>query len=484
MKKKIQILSVTPEIFPLIKTGGLADVTGALPDVLADHGVAVRTLVPGYPKVWQAVGEGEELYYFPELFGGSARLFAAKAAGLDLLVLDAPHLYNRPGNPYMGPDGKDWPDNAARFAALGCVAAEIGNGILAAYQPDVIHAHDWQAALAPVYARFRGYPVKTVLTIHNLAYQGQFASWDFGMLGLPDAAFGLHGLEYYGGLGYLKGGLVCADAITTVSPSYAEEICTPAFGMGMQGLLHDRHHALHGIANGIDTAVWNPAVDDALAQSYDARSLGRRVHNKRAIEKRFGLDEDDGLLYCVITRLTWQKGMDILANNLDTLIETGARLALLGSGDGGLERQFLDAATRYPGRVGVVAAYDEPLSHLLFGGADAILVPSRFEPCGLTQLYGLRYGCVPVAARTGGLADTIVEANQAAIASGAATGVLFNPDNSEALGTALERTANLYADSKQWIGLQRAGMKTDVSWDASAARYAALYLELIEGKSA
>ena len=484
MKKTLQVLSVTPEIFPLIKTGGLADVVGALPGALADHHVAMRTLVPGYPKVWEALQEGQELYYFHDFFGGPARLFAAQVWGLDLIVLDAPHLYSRPGSPYMGYDGHDWPDNASRFAALGCAAAEIGNGILEAYQPDIIHAHDWQAALAPVYVRYREYSVKTVMTVHNLAYQGQFPSWDFDMLGLPGEAFSLHGLEYYGGIGYLKGGLACADAITTVSPSYAEEIRTPAFGMGLQGLLHEKHHVLHGIVNGIDTAVWNPAVDDALVQGYDSRSLGRRVHNKRAIEKRFGLDEEDGLLYCVITRLTWQKGMDILASRLDTLVETGARLALLGSGDGGLERQFLDTAARYPGRVGVVTGYDEPLSHLLFGGADAILIPSRFEPCGLTQLYGLRYGCVPIAARTGGLADTIVDANQAAIGAGAATGLLFDPNNGDVLGTTLERAADLYADHKIWSGLQRAGMKTDVSWDASAARYANLYLELIEGKSA
>jgi len=480
---EIKVLAVTPEIFPLIKTGGLADVTGALPGVLADHGVAVRTLIPGYPKVLDAIVAGQEVYHFPHLFGGTAKLIATKIAGLDLLVLDAPHLFGRPGNPYLGPDGKDWPDNQQRFAALACVASEVGRGILEGYQPDIVHAHDWQAALAPVYLYFNGHRVKSVVTVHNLAFQGQFPASEFAMLGLPDDAFGLHGVEYYGSVGYLKGGLACADAITTVSPTYAEEICTHAFGMGMQGLLRSRHTVLHGIVNGIDTKVWNPAIDDALAHCYDVRSLGRRLFNKRAIEKRFNLQEDDSLLYCVVSRLTWQKGLDILASNLDALVASGARLALLGSGDAELEQQFRDACLRHPGRIGVVTGYDEALSHLLMGGSDAILVPSRFEPCGLTQLYALRYGCVPVVARTGGLADTIVDANQAALAAGAATGVMFQSADGAALTGALERTARLYADRKQWAALQRAGMKTDVSWDASAARYAALYLELVEGQS-
>lgn len=481
---KIQVLAVTPEIFPLVKTGGLADVTGALPGALADHGVAVRTLIPGYPKVLSAIEQGEEVYHFPHLYGGSARLVATTVAGLDLLVLDAPHLFNRPGSPYIGPDGHDWFDNATRFAALGCVASEIGRGVLSGYQPDVVHAHDWQAGLAPVFLRFGGHRAKTVVTVHNMAFQGQFPAANFHLLGLPSDAFSLHGVEYYGGIGYLKGGLACADAITTVSPTYAEEVCTSAFGMGLQGLLHARHNVLHGIVNGIDTSVWNPATDDALAQSYDIRSLGRRATNKRAIEKRFNLDEDDSLLYCVVSRLTWQKGLDILADSLDNLVASGARLALLGAGDAALEQKFIDANSRYPGRVGVVTGYHEPLSHLLMGGSDAILVPSRFEPCGLTQLYALRYGCVPVVARTGGLADTIIDANEAAINSSAATGVMFQPADGAALDAALERTARLYANRKVWAAIQRAGMKTDVSWDASAARYAALYLELVEGKSA
>ena len=482
--KTIQVLAVTPEIFPLIKTGGLADVTGALPGALADHNVAVRTLIPGYPKVMASIGDGEAIYIFPELYGGTARLIAATVAGLDLLVLDAPHLFNRPGSLYLGPDGKDWFDNATRFAALSCAAGEIGRGVLPGYQPDVVHAHDWQAALTPVFLRFGGHQVRTVVTVHNMAFQGQFPADNFPLLGLPGGAFSLNGVEYYGGVGYLKGGLACADAITTVSPTYADEICTGAFGMGLHGLLRARHNVLHGIVNGINTAVWNPATDDALAQTYDIRSLGRRVANKRAIELRFNLQEDDGLLYCVVSRLTWQKGLDVLAANLDTLVASGARLALLGSGDAALEQQFIEASLRHPGRVGVIVGYDEPLSHLLMGGADAILVPSRFEPCGLTQLYGLRYGCVPVVARTGGLADTIVDANEAAISAGAATGVMCHAADSGALNAALERTQRLYTDRKLWAALQRAGMKTDVSWDHSAARYAALYIQLLKEKQA
>ncbi|KAB2872264.1 MAG: glycogen synthase GlgA, partial [Bauldia sp.] len=414
-----KVLAVASEVFPFIKTGGLADVVGALPAALAGQGVVMRVMVPGYPAVMAALGEGQTLHHYIELFGGPATLVGGRAAGLDLIVLDAPHLFERPGNPYLSAEGADWPDNWKRFAALSLAAGDIGRGAVPSFVPAVVHAHDWQAALSAAYLHFvEGMKARTLLTIHNLAFQGRFPATVFGGLQLPDEAFAVDGVEYYGGVGYLKGGLQFADAITTVSPTYAEEICTPAAGMGLDGLLRARHGVLTGIVNGIDTATWNPAADLDLPATYTSARLGARTVNKRAVEKAFTLDADSGPLLCVISRLTWQKGMDLLGACIDGLVASGARLAVLGTGDAAIEGMFRAAAARHAGRVGVITAYDEPLAHLLQGGADAILVPSRFEPCGLTQFCGLRYGCVPVVARVGGLADTIIDANDAALAAG------------------------------------------------------------------
>jgi starch synthase len=482
----IKVLSVASEVFPLVKTGGLADVVGALPGALRAHEVSSRVLVPGYPAVMAALKTAETVHTYANLFGGPASLVAAKAAGMSLIALDAPHLFNRPGNPYLGPDGKDWPDNAARFAALCRAAADFGEGRIAAFVPDIVHCHDWQAALAPAYLAFaEGRRAASVLTVHNLAFQGTFPSAVFDSLGLPPKAFAIDGIEYYGGIGFLKGGLQLADAITTVSPTYAGEICTPAGGMGLDGLLRGRRRVLTGILNGVDTDVWNPEKDSHLTSRYGAATLSRRRQNRRSVEAEFNLaSSETGPLFCVVSRLTWQKGMDVLGGCIDDLVAHGARLAVLGSGDAALEGMFRAAAARHPGRVGVVTAYDERLSHLLQGGSDAILVPSRFEPCGLIQFYGLRYGCVPVVARVGGLADSIVDANDAALTAGAATGLQFLPVDTTALGAAIERAITLYKDRGTWTRIQKRGMKADVSWTRSAGRYAALYNDLARRTSA
>ena len=473
----MKVLSAAAEIYPLVKTGGLADVVGALPAALTGQGVAMRCLVPGYRQVMSALGGITVLHRYADLFGGPASLVAGKAGGLDLIAIDAPHLYDRPGNPYLGPDGKDWPDNAQRFAALSRAAAEVARGIIPGYQPDILHLHDWQAALASVYVKFLGGP-KTLLTVHNIAFQGQFPASIFASLQLPGAAFAIDGVEYYGSVSFLKGGLATANAISTVSPSYAQEICTPDYGMGLDGLLRVRHAVLSGIVNGIDTEVWNPADDRNIAATYTAKTLNRRRANKREVERRFGLEEGDGILHAVVSRLTWQKGMDIFVESLDEVVATGARLALIGTGEAPLEAGLQAASQRHKGRIGAIIGYDEGLSHLLQAGADTILVPSRFEPCGLTQLYGLRYGCVPVVARTGGLADTVIDANDAALNAGVATGFQFSPVDGPALQHALSRAAGVHADAKAWGSMQRRGMETDVSWDRSAARYADLYRTL------
>lgn len=461
-----------------MKTGGLADVTGALPAALSKHGVTMASLVPGYPAVLAALENPSEVYKFDSLMGGAATLRSGKAKGLDIFVLDAPHLYNRPGNLYLGADGKDWPDNAMRYAALAQVAAKLSRGDLGPYEADVVHAHDWQGAMAAVYLRYHGGP-KSVLTIHNIAFQGIFPPGIFSALELPPQAYSIAGVEYYGNVCFLKGGLATADLLTTVSPTYATEICTADFGMGMQGLLQARRADLVGIVNGIDDEVWDPARDKALASNFSSKDISGRAVNKRAVEKRFNLESGDGILHGVVSRLTWQKGLDILASQLDWLVGTGARIAVIGTGEAGIESAFNAAAARHPGKIGVVTAYDEQLSHLIQGGCDTMLVPSRFEPCGLTQLYGLRYGCVPVVARTGGLADTVIDANDAALYAGVATGVQFSPVDGFSLQNALLRAAQLYGDRPTWRAVQQRGMSSDVSWTRSAAQYAKLYKTLL-----
>ena len=475
----IEVLSVASEVYPLIKTGGLADVAGALPGALGGRGVTMRTLVPGYPAVMSKLGGGRVVREIDDLFGVPAKLIAARVEGLDVIVIDAPVLYDRPGNPYVSPDGWDWPDNWKRFAALGWVAAELAQGLVEGYHPQLLHCHDWQAGLAPAYIKFGPTShIKTVMTIHNIAFKGFFGAEIFGQLRLPPHAFGVGGVEFYGGISYLKSGMECADYVTTVSPNYADEIRTPEFGMGLEGLLNGRAETVVGILNGIDVEAWNPATDPALAQTYAANTIQARQANKLAVVEKFGLDGTDGPLFCVISRLTDQKGMDLLLQTVDGLVDLGARLAVLGSGEAGLEDGFRAAWARHPGKVSIITGYNEQLSHLMQGGCDAILIPSRFEPCGLTQLYGLRYGCVPVVSRIGGLADTVIDANPAALAAEVATGVVFDAGSAHALYEAIRRTVRLYHDDKVWKKIQRRGMKSDVSWDTSAARYAELYANI------
>lgn len=474
------VLSVASEVFPLVKTGGLADVAGALPLALDRIGVPVRTLMPAYPAVLAQVADAEAVADLPDLFGGSARVLAASESGLDLLLLDAPHLFDRPGGPYIGANGYDHPDNWARFAALGRAAALIGTGAVAGYRPDIVHAHDWQAALAPVYLAFEAERPRTVVTIHNLAFQGSFPYSVFGELGLPEEAWSLDGVEYYGAVGFLKGGLHAADMITTVSPNYAAEILHAEGGMGLDGLLRGRADRLTGIVNGIDVDVWDPDTDPHIEANFTRDDLFRRRINKRALEREFALEESDDPILAVVSRLTLQKGLDLLADACDDIVALGCRLVVVGSGDRLLEGAFLAAAARHPGRMGVRIGYDEVLSHRVQAGADALLVPSRFEPCGLTQLYALRYGCLPVVSRVGGLADTVIDANVAAQAAGAATGIVFAPVTREALMDAVIRLKRLYADPAVWRDIQRAAMSGDVSWTASARRYADLYKSLLE----
>ncbi|MDN5872030.1 MAG: glycogen synthase GlgA, partial [Nitrococcus sp.] len=418
----MRILSIASEIYPLIKTGGLADVTGALPLALARLGITVKSLIPGYPCVIERVAQAAERHAYT-LLGTRVRILEATVGGLRLYVLEAPELYDRPGGPYSDAFGVDHADNWRRFGALAKAGADIAGGLLPEFVPDLVHAHDWQAAMAPAYMRYAGINRPSIVTIHNLAFLGHFSADVFERLELPPQAFAVDGVEYHGGIGFLKAGLQSASAITTVSPTYAQEIRTPAYGMGLERLLAGRSARLYGIVNGIDTSVWNPATDPHLIATFSAKRLKRRSANRQSIEARFGLDADRDPFLCMLGRLTLQKGVDLLAEVGDDLVGAGAKLAVLGTGDARLEGALLGLAARHRGRVGVVIGYDEALAHRMQGGADAIVIPSRFEPCGLTQLCGLRYGTVPVVARVGGLADTVIDANTAALKAGVATGV-------------------------------------------------------------
>jgi starch synthase len=466
-----RVLSVASECVPLVKTGGLADVVGALPAALAACGWEMRVLLPAYRALRSQAAGWPAVWEEADLWGGPGRVLSGVVAGVPLLLLDAPHLYDREGGPYSGPNG-DYPDNAVRFAALSWIGARIAREGLEGWKPDILHAHDWQAGLAPAYLAYHGSGgVKSVITIHNIAFQGWAPAHMLGVLRLPGHAFHPEALEYYGGISSLKAGLVTADWITTVSPSYAAELMRPEFGMGLQGVIAARGPVVSGILNGVDTAVWDPAREEP---PFGAKALAGKAAARAALCAEFGL-EVPGPLAIVVSRLTDQKGIDLLASVIPEFVLGGGGLIVLGSGDPGLEGAMRSLAARFPGRVAVRIGYDEGLSHRLFAGADAVLVPSRFEPCGLTQMYGLRYGTLPVVSLVGGLADTVIGASPATLAAGAATGVTFHPVDALAFGQALAQLLALHRQPKVWARLRANAMAQPVGWETSAAAYASLY---------
>ncbi|PCI88181.1 MAG: glycogen synthase GlgA [Hyphomicrobiales bacterium] len=487
----MKVLYVASECAPFVKTGGLADVIGAVPKNLSQFGVDTRVIMPAYPALAGLLARGKIVWQQDDLFGGPANLVAVKSKGIALLLLNAPHLYDRPGNIYLNEQGQDWPDNHLRFGALCQVAAYVASyGLprelknpLNDWQPDLVHCHDWQSGLVPAYLKMAD--TKTppcILTIHNIAFQGLFDAKVIKTLGLSQSMFVPDGFEYWGKVSFLKAAIAYCHKITTVSPTYAHELMLPEFGMGLEGMMQSRASDLSGILNGIDTDVWDPIHDRALNASYYPRTLKRKAKNRAQVEARFDLDpikNPDAPLFCVISRLTTQKGLDLLVEALPNLVARGARLALLGSGDKDIEAAFIAAARQFKGRVGTIIGYDEELSHILQGGADAILVPSRFEPCGLTQLYGLRYGTIPVVARTGGLADTIIDANPAALADNCATGFQFAPITAISLGHAIDRACQTFKQPQVWEAMMRRAMNHDVSWDKSAKAYHDLYASLL-----
>ncbi len=490
----MKVLHAAAEIFPLVKTGGLADVVGALPEALRAQGADVRLVLPGLPAILQGVERQKVVCELGAMFGaGRVTLKLGRLAHnkVPAYVVDAPYLYRRPGNPYLTPQGHEWPDNLQRFALLGWVAAHLAAGELDSHwTPDVLHLHDWHAAMACAYAvSHPGPSAATVFTIHNLAYQGLFDQADFPLLGLPARLLVPGGLEFHGQLSFMKAGLKYAQRITTVSPTYAEEITTEQFGCGLDGVIRSRRAQISGILNGVDGAVWNPASDALIAAPYSANALDGKALCKAALQRELGLNLDAGApLFGVVSRLTPQKGLDLVLAALPRLLEGypegGAQLAVQGNGDPALEVAFAAAAAAHPGRVSVRLVYDEKLAHRIMAGADALLVPSRFEPCGLTQLYALRYGTVPVVRHVGGLADTVVDASGAALHEDQATGFVFGPATSDALGDALSRAVNAYRDSAQWRQLMQRGMAQNFSWAAAASQYMALYRETLAARAA
>jgi starch synthase len=472
MQIRGRVLSVASECVPLIKTGGLADVVGALPAALRPLGWEMRVLLPAYRRLRGALAGMRPVWREPGLWGGEGVVFAGEVEGVDVLLLDAPHLFDREGGPYNSAAG-DWPDNPQRFAALSWVAARMAREGFDGWKADVLHAHDWQAGLAPAYLAYGGTGgVGSVITVHNIAFQGWADAGMIDTLRLPREAFHPGQLEYYGGLSSLKAGLVTADRITTVSPTYAVELMRPEFGMGLQGVITARGAVVSGILNGVDTAVWSP---EAEPLPFSVKAMKGKAANRAALCAEFGMAEPVGPLAIVVSRLTDQKGIDLLPDVVPDFVAAGGGLIVLGSGDPALEAAMRGLEQRFPGKVAVRIGYDEALSHRLFAGADAVLVPSRFEPCGLTQMYGLRYGTIPVVAAVGGLADTVIHASPAALAAGVATGVQFHPTDAVAFGQALRQLVALHGDPKQWARVQKNAMAHPVGWETSAAAYAALY---------
>jgi starch synthase len=483
-------------LYPFLKTGGLADVSAGLPPALQALGCDVRLLMPGFTELIQAALSRRPIAGLP---GGSvawgpaptlpaSELVLATLQGLNLplYLVQSPALYERVGNPYLDSDGKDWSDNALRFAALGWAGALLGQGLDPDWVPDVIHCHDWHVGLTPAYCRAfadtgRATPA-TVFSIHNMAYQGLFPSSIFPQLGLPRAWFDIKGVEFFGHVSFMKAALQYTDWITTVSPTYALEIMMPTQGCGLEGLLRERSEVVSGILNGVDYEVWNPATDALLATHYDLDTLAKKAIIKRVLQAEFGLEQRSGaLVFGVVSRLTEQKGLHLLPQVLAELVRHGGQLALLGEGDASLKQAFVEAALLYPGQVGVRIGYDEASAHAVVAGADVMMVPSAFEPCGLTQLYALRYGTLPLVRRVGGLADTVVDCTLENLDDRRATGFVFDELSPEGLHSAVRRAFALAHRPRQWATVQKRAMRLRFDWPTAAQHYLALYQSLRPG---
>lgn len=476
----MKILFVASEVYPLVKTGGLADVVGALPVALS-AGNDVKVLLPAYEGLMGIFSDCRPGPILGNPFGyGEMRLVFGRLEGIqvDFWLLDCPNLFHRQGGPYLNDDGHDHADNHRRFAALSWAGAVITQyGSLMNWRPDIVHAHDWQTGLLPAYLKAwsqRHPPV--VYTIHNMQFTGAYTHDQYLETGLPEHLFNMYGLEYYGRYSMLKAGIQYSDAVTTVSPTYAREIQTPAYGCGLDALMRDQKHKISGILNGVDYQVWNPASDELIDHHYCLRDMGGKAANKQALQKKLGLRvEDRKPLIGLISRLSEQKGLDLVLQVLPDYLEQGAQLILLGSGEKSLESAFRALSGRFPDQVSANFGYNEPLAHQIQSASDFLLVPSRFEPCGLTQLYALKYGTLPIVRRTGGLADSVWED----ISGRPQTGFVFNDASAHDLWHALQRAMSAYENERVFRQLREQAMQQDFSWESSAAQYVSLYKRLI-----
>jgi len=480
---RLKVLFSTSEVAPFIKTGSLGETSAALPAALAGLGVDVRVLVPGYPQVIEALKRRGRAATLPSLPGiPPAQLLAAKhPSGVQLLVI-ASDIYARPGTPYQDTAGRDWPDNVLRFGLLSKISALLSTEASPfPWVPDLLHCNDWQTGLAPAYLKYAdSAKARTVFTAHGLVQQGIFPAEDAARLWLPPQAFAPDGVEFNGNLGFLKAGLQYADRITTVSPAYANEIQEAPLGMGLEGLLSRRSDVLSGILNGIDTDAWDPDNDPYIERYYNSGRLAHKADNRRALRARLGLpDEPDLPLFAMVGRLVDRKGVDVLADVVPELIQTPAQLAVLGSGDEKYEARFLALARSFPDAVSVKIGYEESLIHQIEAGADISIMPSRYEPCGVNQMFSQRYGTPPVVHATGGLKDSVVDSTPANLSAKAATGFKFAPLTGEALLEACRRASDLFRNKRSWRQLQKSGMASEFSWETTAARYLELYRGLL-----
>ncbi len=481
MKKAIRVLYATSEAHPLIKTGGLADVSGALPEALCERGADARLLLPGYPPALDAPGlrcVRKDIALLPGVEPG--RLLQGRMPGTEtvLYVLDCPSLFDRAGGPYQDPDGRDWSDNHLRFGAFSRIAALLGTRASPIrWRPDIIHCNDWQTGLAPAYLHFDDRAVaRSVMSVHNIAFTGRFPSAVVPALLLPWSGFAMHGFEFYGHLSFLKAGLYYADRLTTVSESYAHEIQSEEFGGGLQGLLRARRHQLTGIMNGIDLKSWSPETDRHLSQPYGDNSLHLKAANKQALQERCALAlAPKTPLLGMVSRLTFQKGIDLVVGVAQRLRGEPVQVAILGGGDARLEAELARLASDPGLDFALKRGYDETLAHQIEAGADMFLMPSRYEPCGLNQMYSMRYGTPPVVRRTGGLADSVIDTTPESLALDTATGFVFEEPSIDELEACLRRALTTFAEEGKWRRVQRNGMRKDFSWSASADRYLDVY---------
>jgi len=487
----MRILFAASEVQPLIKTGGLADVAGHLPPALLAQGEDVRIVMPAYRVALAALASFETV---AELFLlGAAQpveILQATLPGtkVSIYLVSCPHYFDREGGPYADSEGRDWEDNAARFTLFARAVVELAqNRAGLEWQPELVHCNDWQTGLIPALLKREVSAPKTLFTIHNLAYQGLFSWHEFQALQLPRDLWSMEGMEFYGHFSFMKGGLVYADHLNTVSPQYAKEILTPEYGYGLEGLLQSRADVLSGILNGVEYDVWDPEHDELIPFNYGVHSLEIKAENKRALQREYHLSEEaDTPLIVYVGRLADQKGVDLILSGLPSMVEhLGMQVLLLGSGRRDLEEALWAVGDRYPGRVATYVGFSEDRVHRIKAGADMFLMPSRFEPCGLNQIYSLRYGTVPIVRAVGGLVNTVVDVSLESLAAGRASGFHFSSANAGDMLYSVGRACELYREQTAvWRTLMLNGMQQDFSWQQGAGHYCDLYRQIVGQKKA